>query len=358
MASNSASAEGGPHSGGRLIVHAPNVHTGGGAVLLNAILSDRAKADELVLTCDRRMNLTPGIEAAIAVHRVEPSIPARLAAEKHLRDLAQRDDVVLAFGNLPPLYRLRARTVLFLQNRYLIDPAMSLGGFGLVARSRLALERLWLRSRIGNADRVIVQTASMAELVRRTFGRRAEVAPFAPAPARAPKAQARPGRQFDFIYVSSGEPHKNHARLIEAWGLLAASGATPTLALTLSAARNPLLLRQMEENNAERATRIVNLDILAASEIPAAYESAGALIFPSLGESFGLPLIEAAGLGLPILASELDYVRDVVRPAETFDPRSARSIARAVRRFMNLPEALDAPVSAGAFLEQVRKEQS
>ena len=68
------------------------------------------------------------------------------------------------------------------------------------------------------------------------------------------------------------------------------------------------------------------------------YATAKAMIFPSTSESFGLPLVEATQLGLPILAPELDYVRDVCSPAHTFDPASPVSIARAVKRFLAVPE--------------------
>ena len=81
----------------------------------------------------------------------------------------------------------------------------------------------------------------------------------------------------------------------------------------------------------------------------ALYASAGALVFPSLGESFGLPLIEARQAGLSILAPELDYVRDVCEPAQTFDPQSATSIARAVKRFLQLADPVPLPQPAGAF---------
>jgi glycosyltransferase involved in cell wall biosynthesis len=61
------------------------------------------------------------------------------------------------------------------------------------------------------------------------------------------------------------------------------------------------------------------------------------MIFPSILESFGLPLVEASLMGLPIISSELDYVRDVCVPVQTFDPHSPVSIARAVKRFLCLP---------------------
>ena len=67
------------------------------------------------------------------------------------------------------------------------------------------------------------------------------------------------------------------------------------------------------------------------------YPKTRALIFPSNYESFGIPLIEAKYLNLPILAGELDYIRDLIDPVQTFDPNSSISIYRAVKRFLNLP---------------------
>jgi glycosyltransferase involved in cell wall biosynthesis len=66
-----------------------------------------------------------------------------------------------------------------------------------------------------------------------------------------------------------------------------------------------------------------------------------------------LPLLEAARARLPIVAAERDYVRDIVTPAETFDPESPVSIARAVRRFLRCPEEPMFVMSASEFLEQL-----
>ena len=82
--------------------------------------------------------------------------------------------------------------------------------------------------------------------------------------------------------------------------------------------------------------KITNLGVLTHEDLIEKYQESGALIYPSLRESFGLPLVEASSLGMPILASELDFVHDVCRPAETFDPNSHRSITRAVKAFLNI----------------------
>ena len=76
------------------------------------------------------------------------------------------------------------------------------------------------------------------------------------------------------------------------------------------------------------------------------------MIYPSLFESFGLPLVEAQSFGLPVLAAERDYVRDVITPAESFDPESAVSIARAVMRHLSLTQS-QTLISVSEFLEKV-----
>ena len=76
-------------------------------------------------------------------------------------------------------------------------------------------------------------------------------------------------------------------------------------------------------------------------------------IFPSHMESFGLPLLEPQSMGLPIIASERDFVRDVVVPVETFDPDSSISIFRAVRRFLSVSEPPMRPLKPSDFLTQL-----
>ena len=47
-------------------------------------------------------------------------------------------------------------------------------------------------------------------------------------------------------------------------------------------------------------------------ELLSMYKSADALLFPSVIETIGLPLLEAAGFGLPVLANDLEFVKDVL----------------------------------------------
>lgn len=84
------------------------------------------------------------------------------------------------------------------------------------------------------------------------------------------------------------------------------------------------------------------------------YGQSRAAIYPSLFESFGLPLLEAKEAGLPVLASERDYVRDVIEPNITFDPLSPLSIARAVMRHLGCSERPACIPAAAEFWQQLR----
>lgn len=138
-----------------------------------------------------------------------------------------------------------------------------------------------------------------------------------------------------FIYPAAGDEHKNHTALLNAWILLGKDNIYPKLYLTVHPKYKDLnyhIKRCVNEFN----LNIENFGELEYTEILSQYNRMSALIYPSKIESFGLPLIEANAMSLPIIAAELDYVRDVCSPSETFDPNSSISIARAVMRFLKI----------------------
>lgn len=217
------------------------------------------------------------------------------------------------------------------------------------------MERLWLSSRSGNADEFIVQTPTMKRLLEEKTDAPVRMLPFAPEPESYSRRATKPrsGQEVDFVYVATGEPHKNHRRLLEAWKLLAEEGHFPSLLLTLSEARFPALCAEIDNLSGKYGLKIRSRGELPPEAAKALYREAGAAIYPSAFESFGLPLIEARQAGLPVLAAERDYVRDAIDPEQTFDPESPVSIARAVKRFMGAEEPPLPLLDAGAFLAHV-----
>ncbi len=340
----------------RFFIHASNVHSGGGRSLLNALL--HAIIGEVILSVDERMPLPINMANNIQVKQVKPSILQRFMAEKWLKQTVLNDDVVLCFGNLPPLFRLCSRTVVFVQNRYLIEE-VSLKHFSFKIRIRLWLERLWLIKCLMNVDEFVVQTTTMKKyLIEKTQAKvPVRVLPFVADPSGykrdLARAEVNKAVVFDFVFVASGEPHKNHRRLIEAWCLLAEEGIFPSLCLTLDEARFVGLCGLIGEVRQRYGVKMTNVGGLSHHDVLALYKKSGAAIYPSKFESFGLPLIEARQAGLPVLASELDYVRDVLDPEQVFDPESPMSIARAVKRFMGIDEQPLPLLNASQFLASI-----
>lgn len=343
---------------GKLYVHATNIHQGGGKSLLWALVQALGQSASAVYLLDSRLPLPESMSERTQIKRVPPSALQRIKAERWLARNAASEDTVLCFGNLPPLFKLCGRAVVFVQNRYLIDD-VPLRGFPLRVRLRLGLERLWFAGRMANADEFVVQTPTMKRLLEiKTEGRiPVRVLPFMAGRTgyvrSAVPPEAKKERKYDFVYVASGEPHKNHRRLLEAWCLLAEEGLFPSLCLTLDEARCASLCQEIEALKKRHGIQITNAGELPHQEALALYAQAGAAIYPSTFESFGLPLIEARQAGLQILASEMDYVRDVLDPEQAFDPGSALSIGRAVKRFMGKEEHALPLLDAKGFLERI-----
>jgi glycosyltransferase involved in cell wall biosynthesis len=334
------------------VVFAPNVRAGGGLVLLQALLSSWAGPAELCAVLDKRAKSKLVISPDIAVNWVDAGLLGRLHAERQLATTARTAECILCFHGLPPVFARKypsARVVVFLQNRLVIERG-SLRDYPLRTRLRILLERFLFRQNMSYVSSVIVQGQGMAgDLAALLAGRshpQIHVRPFAAFTAAVPPLVAE--RRFDFIYPASGEPHKNHERLLIAWEYLKQDGIAPSLALTLGP-RDDGLWRALQLRADRAGLNVTNLGHVSRDVMIEAYGQARALIFPSTKESFGLPLVEATSVGLPIIASELDYVRDVCEPVESFDPSSPVSIARAVKRHLGKPEDRATVATPDAF---------
>jgi len=334
-----------------LFIHAPNIHQGGGKKLLVDLFHAVSPENEC-LVLDERLKGTPSIPNLNCVY-VKPSIAHRLLAEFRVCRTVKASDSILCFGNLPPLFPNKGKVTVFLQNRYMFG-SHNFSGFSLGARLRLALERCWFRWCMRSSYQIVVQSQTMQQELRQALGFESRVLPFLPA-MQTQASDNSIDQTFDFVYVSSAEPHKNHRALIQAWVQLAAKGIRPSLALTVDHNSAFTIVAEIEQHKQLHQLAIHNFGTLPPGQVQSLYKNSKALIFPSKLESYGLPLLEARQLGLPILASELDYVRDVVQPEQTFDPNSPTSIARAVMRHLAIKTEAVVPVDAAIFLAEIQK---
>lgn len=316
-----------------LVIHAPNIHTGGGKVLLLGLFEEIKTMSQCIVIIDNRLKHIEKEFENINFITIQPTIFHRLKAEYLLRQISSYASNVICFGNLPPLFKLKACTNLYLQNRYLVDNNVRVR-LPLILRLRLWVEKMWLKTKIRNVDDIIVQTKTMQMIVAETLNRKSKVLPFLKV-EKCISVSKDNAKEFDFVYISSGEPHKNHLNLIEAWILMAECGYRPSLGLTLNPIVFSKLCKWIEDKVQKYNLNITNLKEISHAEVMCVYKKSRALIYPSYFESFGIPIIEASELGLSVIAPEEDYIRDLVNPAQTFNPDSPLSISRAVCRFLS-----------------------
>jgi len=312
-----------------LIINAPNIHAGGGKVLLQAILQDLArKSLSCLLIAHEKLDISTINTSDLKIRYVKHSMFSRLYSEFYLKKISKKSKQVLMFGNLPPVFKLESHVIVYLQNLYVISN-VSLKGFSRKQKLRIVIERILFKLFKKQVDDFYVQTRSMKKNLEKHTNIPICIFPF----VALTKKIDYTSKKIDYIYPASGEPHKNHRNLIESWVLLASKNVTPSLYITLDEELFPDLVLWINEKVKKHNLNIVNLgNVSSYNEMLGYIQPAFGMIFPSKLESLGLPLIEARMLNIPILAPELDYVRDIVKPEFTFNPDSPSSICGAVLR--------------------------
>lgn len=124
-------------------------------------------------------------------------------------------------------------------------------------------------------------------------------------------------RQGFLLYPARGWPHKNHARLFEAFQEL--RRRRPELELVVTSYDSPV------PEGVRSVGRVSRDDLVQL------YQRAEALVFPSLYEGFGQPPLEAMACGCPVACSNAASLPEVVSDAaRLFDPTSVEEIIDAV----------------------------
>ena len=145
------------------------------------------------------------------------------------------------------------------------------------------------------------------------------------------------------LYPANVWPHKNHALLVEALRVHLAAEPGSDLALlctgTPSAASEELARLARARLP---AGRFGFAGFLSDAEFMAVLHGCRGLIFPSLYEGFGMPVLEAMALRRPVLCSDIPSLVEIASDAALlFDPHDPAAIARAVQRLESTP-ALEA----------------
>lgn len=175
-------------------------------------------------------------------------------------------------------------------------------------------------------------------------------------PAPADPALARFAALPSFLMVGTIEPRKGHLQALDAFERLWADGVEANLVIVGAEGWKPLptpqrrtiprIVQRLREHP-ELGRRLFWLQGLDDDALQQLYRDCACLLVPSEGEGFGLPLIEAARHGLPVLARDLPVFREVAGAhAHYFDGLDGEALAAAVRAWLALDADGAAPASA------------
>jgi glycosyltransferase involved in cell wall biosynthesis len=160
---------------------------------------------------------------------------------------------------------------------------------------------------------------------------RLPVSPVFETPSPAPEALS--GVDY-FVACGTIEPRKNHLLLLNVWRELARSGVAPKLVIVGKRGwLNENVVDMMTRCPALRET-VIEASGLSTPGLRRLMAGARALLMPSFGEGFGLPLAEALVAGAPVIASDLEVFREVGGDAPDFlDPLDGLGWIQAIRDY-------------------------
>ncbi len=308
-----------------LLIDALRINMGGGLMLLDYLV------DRLV---ERRINFVllkdercPRLRSEANVGLVVTMSAANRERTRYFKAHAGEFHCIFCFGNIPPAIRLNERVVTYFHNVSLLQiPKDYPPKFKILS----TLKRWFINHYKRNTDAWVAQTIYTTALldVHIVHGERPiYVMPFYTLP-KACEAKTAPERN-DYVYVGEHTKAKGHEDLLEAWRILNNRGVKARLHLTVT---DPVFCQEIERAQAD-GVNVVNHRHIPSAEVAELYARSKATVYPSLNESLGLGIVEAAEAGCDVIGVNLPYMLSVCRPSELFNRSNPESIADAVMRY-------------------------
>jgi len=266
-------------------------------------------------------SLTP-VQIVVPADVIFRSALIRVLRRLEPRLLARRDhDVVFAPNFLvpPKLERSAAALVVMVH-----DLGVRRVTWSLDDRTREALEH-GLESSLRRAAAVITPSRAVAEeVIEARLAPEATVVAIHHGPGQvataleAPKLAGLPERYA--LFVGTLEPRKNLGLLLDVWpGLRRERRDWPALVVCGGWGWKTESMRDRVAQ-AQREGWLHATGYVVDGELLALYRGARFLVFPSLYEGFGLPLLEALAVGCPVVCSDLAVFREVADGAAELAP--------------------------------------
>lgn len=150
-----------------------------------------------------------------------------------------------------------------------------------------------------------------------------------------------------FLMVGTVEPRKGHIEALDAFERLWQAGHHVNLVIV---GKQGWMMEQLAgrlRNHPERGARLFWLETASDEYLEKIYAVSSCLLAASEGEGFGLPLIEGAQHGLPLLARDIPVFREVAGEHAFYFEGNAAALAASLIQWLSLMERGRAPRSDG-----------
>ncbi len=217
----------------------------------------------------------------------------------------------------------------------------------LVYQTKYNVYKLLLQNQIRRSEKIVTPTQTVKKQIVAQFGTQVKekIIPIYEGMDESLlsiKADANIIKKYNlhnyFLYVGNFYPHKNVETLIKAF-----SQVSDKYSLVL-AGPDDYFANKMKEVTVEYKldNRVIMIHNTNKAQLKALYSGAQALVHASLSEGFGLPLVEAAFLDVPVIASSIDVYKELFGANYVaFDPVDAKDIANKVTRFIEKKPIFD-----------------
>jgi glycosyltransferase involved in cell wall biosynthesis len=257
---------------------------------------------------------------------------------------ADRIDVFWAGRTLHPKLADGVRTVCTVHDlNYLVVPET------MQFQSRWS-SRLWFRGDILTADCVLANSYGTAERIRTMMG--AEVSDVVQPGVTPQFLAAQPAREIEFpaylsrlgvkrpylLSVATPEPRKNLAAVLRAYIDLKRDGKLSEHQLVLAGPtgwKNRGLKQRLDE---ARPYGLVLAGYVPDESMPMLYAGADALVFPSLYEGFGMPVLEARACGARVITTDIPELREAGDEYVIYVQPTVEGIQAGILRAISLPK--------------------
>jgi len=210
-----------------------------------------------------------------------------------------------------------------------------------MALPNLIVEKLLMGHSLKRADYVIANSNSTAQEITNHYPFNSNkiftIYPGSPSLPIAPQGNSK--MWFDlpdrfFLFVGTLDPRKNLPRVIEAFEQIDPKNSDVHLVIAGGSGwKNKELNQALHSGNIKKRIRLTGY--VSRSQLKLFYKKAICLLFPSLYEGFGFPILEAMSCGTPVITSKTASMPEVAGDAAVLvDPNDTGAIASAMSVMM------------------------